>query len=365
MPNLSDYTGLPANSGLTTPNLTGAKADVIYDTNATNYSGFKFNTTSGRNNLVFQDTVNNSTWEFEEDGGVWTPINRTKVTYYATGADQTFNVPATNSWVFVKVWGAGGGPGRPNGWSYGAMGGGGGHSRGLVPVTPSGALTVKCGIGGATAIYQTNYGGGVGAVNTSDTGYCGQGGGYSGVFIGSTPYLIAGGGGGGGSTRAWSDGNIGGAGGGLVGQKGGSPYDAKQQYGGGGGTQSAGGYNATSGSAPYIGTQYLGGTAGTNSYGGGGGGGWYGGGGGTYSESNSMCGGGGGSGYVNSAVKFGGTYSGSSRFPGYVEDNDLPKTTYNSRSTWIDNYAHGGLNIQNNVGTGTQMGGDGVVVIYY
>lgn len=312
-------------------------------------SGISLNTTTRRVNLVYNN------WTFEVEGSVLTPIGKTRVVYNATGGDQTFTVPTGVTHIYVKMWGAGGGNGRAGGWSYGADAGGGGHSRGLIPVTAGENLTIKVGVGGRTVVYGTAYGGGAGAVNTSDTSYGGQGGGGSYIFRGGTPLLIAGGGGGGGSSRSW-DSNRGGAGGGLQGQKGNSPFDGRWDYGGMGGTQSAGGY----GTNGRTGTQYQGGSPNVNSYGGGGGGGYWGGGGGGYAESNTMGGGGGGSGYVDTTVLLGGTFTGMDRVPAFYWDNDLDRYQSNNTSRGF-----GGLNTQNNLGGNAISGGNGYIVIYY
>lgn len=269
-------------------------------------------------------------------------------------------MPSGVTSIFVKMWGAGGGSGRAGGWSYGADGGGGGHTRGLISVTPGQVLTVKVGLGGLTASYGSVYGAGNGggAGANADITYAGTGAGGTGIFSGSTPLLIAGGGGGGGSSRAWT-GLLGGAGGGLAGQSGESPYDSKTGYAGTGGTQSAGGSAPSSGGTT-VGSAYQGGASSVNSYGGGGGGGYYGGGGGGYSESNTMAGGGGGSGYVSSSVKLGATFTGNFREPALSWDNDLAKTSSN-----YTNIAYGGQNLQNNIGTGIRVGGNGYMVIYY
>ena len=296
-----------------------------------------------------------SDWEIEEIGGCLYPINRIKAVYYGTGGDQTFTVPASRTHIFVKMWGAGGGQGRVGGWNYGASGGGGGHTRGLVPVTPGEVLTVRVGIGGRTVTLGSSFGGGGGSLNTADQAYGGQGGGGSYLFRGSTRLLIAGGGGAGGSSRAWED-NSGGAGGGLTGQTGLSPYDGKSNFGGGGGTQTAGG---TSVGTP--GSLYQGGVTNTNSYGGGGGGGFYGGGGGGYSETNTMAGGGGGSGFVSSDVLLGSTHTGSYRDPAFFWDNDLDTNSITGTTL----HGYGSLNHQNNYGGNVQTGGNGLIVIYY
>lgn len=298
-------------------------------------------------------------WEINENAGCLYPLSRTKITFIATGGDQTWTVPAGVSYIFAKVWGAGGGSGRAGGWSYGADGGGGGHSRGLIPVTAGTTLTIKVGLGGLTSSYGSVYGGGGGAGANADITYAGTGGGGAYIFNGSSPLIIAGGGGGGGSSRAWT-GNIGGAGGGIVGQQGQSPYDGKTTYGGYGGTQTAAGQAPAVGGTT-VGSQYQGGASGTNSYGGGGGGGYFGGGGGGYSEANTMAGGGGGSGYISASAKFGGTFTGNFREPALSWDNDLDQSSPNNFAT----LAYGGQNLQNNIGVGNRVGGHGIVVIYY
>ena len=295
-------------------------------------------------------------WTFEERGGSIYPVGKTKVSYVATGADQTLVVPSGVTWIFAKLWGAGGGGGSTGGWTYGAEGGGGGHTRGLISVTPGESLRLVVGVGGRTASNAAVYGGGGVARNGDDLRYGGQGGGGTYIFRSSTRLLIAGGGGGGGSSRAWL-GNIGGAGGGLTGQRGQSPYDSKQNFGGGGGSQTAGGD-----SVGIAGTLYQGGQPNVNNYGGGGGGGFYGGGGGGYSESNTMAGGGGGSGFVDSAALVSGTFTGSYRRPAFYWDEDL--NTTGATGTTLS--AFGGPAAQNNnPGPGSASGGNGFIVIYY
>lgn len=300
-----------------------------------------------------------SGWEIRENAGCLYPLNRTKIVFETTGADQTWTVPAGVSYIFVKMWGAGGGPGRAGGWSYGSDGGGGGHSRGLIPVTPGTVLTIKVGQGGRTAAFGAGYGGGGAAGDNADIQYGATGGGGAYVFNGTTPLIIAGGGGGGGSSRTWYSLN-GGAGGGLNGQQGQSWLDGKTTHGGTGGTQTAGG-QATAVGGKTIGSQYQGGNSSVNSYGGGGGGGYFGGGGGGYSESNTMAAAGGGSGYVSPSAKFGGTFTGKFREPAMSWDSDLDQSTPNNYAT----RAYGAPNMQNNITTGVVSGGNAVVVIYY
>jgi hypothetical protein len=305
-------------------------------------------------------------FNFELEDGILTPLNKTRYTYAYTGANQSFVVPTGVNWIFVKLWGAGGGAGRAGGWGYGADGGGGGHTRGLFQVTPGQTIILVVGRGGTVVNGSTqSYGGGGTNNSNGDPAYSGHGGGYCGVFVSSVSQAnalaIAGGGGGGGSSRAWF-GNIGGGGGGLVAQRGSSPYDGKFSGGGGGGSQSSSG---SGGSAPpgtngLSGSALQGGSPGVNSYGGGGGGGYFGGGGGGYSEQNTMAGGGGGSGYVNPNGLLTGTYTGNYRNVAYSWDPDLLTTT-----TDIELPGFGGQNTQNNQVAGAQSGGHAYAVIYY
>ena len=232
--------------------------------------------------------------------------NNVKV-FQATGADQTFTVPAGVTKIFVKTWGAAGAGGTQGGWVYGSYGGGGGFSRGVLTVTPGETLTVVVGRGGRVNQKKddVSYGGGAPATNNDvDNRYCGGGGGRSAVVrpADRVQLIVAGGGGGGGSTRSVAlggKGNSGGAGGGLPGENGYSAYDGKFRFGGrGGGQDLEGAGGETNGG---FASGFDGGRPQTNSYGGGGGGGWQGGGSGAYSEPNTMGGGGGGSGYIRNA----------------------------------------------------------------
>jgi hypothetical protein len=304
-------------------------------------------------------------FNFELKDGLLTPTNKTKYTFAYSGANQTFTVPGGVNWIYVKLWGAGGGAGRAGGWTYGAEGGGGGHVRGLFPVTPSSTIIVVVGRGGpiVNGTTQSYGGGGTNATNTN-LSYAGHGGGYCGVFVTSVSQAnalaIAGGGGGGGSSRTWF-GNVGGAGGGLVGQRGASPYDAKFTAGGNPGTQSGGGA-ATAGytNNGSAGSALQGGAGAVENYGGGGGGGYFGGGGGAYSETNTMGGGGGGSGFVKSTGLLTANYAGNYRMVACPWDSDLLTTT-----TDIQLPGYGGQNTQNNQAGGAQSGGHAYAVIYY
>ena len=106
--------------------------------------GFSLGTSTGRD----QTYVNG--FYMNQDGDVLTPTNKTRYVFTYTGGDQSFTVPANVTWIYVKLWGAGGGAGRQGGWVYGADGGGGGHTRGLIPVTPGATIYVVVGSGGYT-----------------------------------------------------------------------------------------------------------------------------------------------------------------------------------------------------------------------
>ncbi|GGK10344.1 hypothetical protein GCM10010123_45430 [Pilimelia anulata] len=222
------------------------------------------------------------------------------VPFAATGADQTFTVPAGVYSLRVKLWAGGGSTGA-------SAGGGGGFTVGTVAVTPGQQFTVTVGDAGQGASIAATYGGGgAGGLGDRDTvsrwTNGGSGGGMSALWKGSYgthPLLIAGGGGAGAAT---ANGYPGGAGGGATGESPAYPVSGR------GATQQAGGAagvinDCTSATA---GGHYTGGT-GADGYdgGGGGGGGYYGGGGGecqaTDPGTNREGGGGGGSGYVASA----------------------------------------------------------------
>lgn len=299
------------------------------------------------------------------------PTNKTRVVFIPTGADQSFVVPAGVTWIYAKLWGAGGAAGSQGGWVTGSRGGGGGHSRGLIPVVSNETLTIMVGLAGQTNYAGSTtprYGGGGGLATNTNNSYSGSGGGLTGIFRGASnsqanALLIAGGGGGGGSSR-FRDGNWGGAGGGTTGQTGNAPYDGQSAYGGQPGSQTAGG---TAGTGAAAGTALTGGAGGpvsTNPYGGGGGGGYWGGGGGGYIESNTMAGGGGGSGFISASVRFGATFTGQQNWPALYEDQDLAKTvdTYNG---W-NKYGWGGdPNISGSAQYTSTGGGGGYCVIYY
>ncbi len=232
------------------------------------------------------------------DSGACTPTPPATncVIYTASGADQTFVVPAGVTSIEATLAGSGGANG-----TFGQINAGpGGAASGVIPVT--GGQTVSVMVGDTSG-----YGGG-GAGGPGERSSGGSGGGmtalWSGAPLVSTPLLIAGGGGGadgaGGPTPA------GGSGGGDAGTDGTS---ATGGGGGGGGTQTTGGAAGDAGATP--GTQFAGGAggdAGTGPQtdgGGGGGGGYFGGGGGQAQPGpgpNNDAGGGGGSGFIGATV---------------------------------------------------------------
>ena len=340
-------------------NLGGVTAGNVNNSSSTN--GFSFNLATGRNQ------ISSYGFTFNQDGDVLTPTNKTRYVYTYTGADQTFVVPAGVNYIYAKLWGAGGGAGLQGGFTNGADGGGGGHTRGIFPVTPGATIYVKVGSGGYTSnSTNTVYGGGGTGAGTGDNRYSGMGGGYCGIFNGSVSFAnalaIAGGGGGGGSSNTNWILSPGGAGGGAQAQRGqavSSPATA-----GGGASTNAGGTAGTGNSnGANAGTQLAGGNSGTNNYGGGGGGGLYGGGAGAYTNGNLMGGGGGGSGYVIGSAVLAQTYTGNYRNPAFYWDPDL-MAGYTSASIQ-EMPGYGAVNTNNTVPVATLVGGHAVCVIYY
>ena len=218
--------------------------------------------------------------------------------------------------VQVYAWGAGGGGGTFGGWIFGAAGGGGGFASGKFVaqanqvyhvVVGGGGIVNHGGMTGNGYLGFTEGGGSTNYGSGTDNRYASGGGGYSGVFLNvpntqPSAMVMAGGGGGGGASRGGVL-NIGGAGGGVEGQRGLSAYDNSLLQGGGGGTQTSAGPVAT-GQFAGVGRALFGGRPTINSYGGGGGGGYFGGSSGSYNEANIMSGGGGGSGFVSSSTVF-------------------------------------------------------------
>jgi hypothetical protein len=292
----------------------------------------------------------------------FTPSGKTKVVFTMSNSDQTFVVPSGKTYILVKCWGAGGGSGQHSGWYSSGSGGGGGFSRGIIPVTPGETLTIRVGRGGycpgallsngtavAGATTPGPYGGGTATTTSSDT-YGGYGGGYCGIFRGSSPLLMAGAGGGGGANNVFYCGAPnGGAGGGTYGLRGDTMYYFNLTTFAEGGTQSAGGVGASVGYyAQGNGSSLQGGSVQGLSYGGGGGGGYYGGGAGNYMNAQGaiMVGGGGGSGYVGSTVIFGQSFTGKGMYPAGMDDPDYPPSTASTYTSvgfgGFMEYSHGG-----------------------
>lgn len=215
-------------------------------------------------------------------------------TFNYTGGTQTFTVPACVTSLTVDVYGASGG----NNGSY--LGGSGGRVQATVPVTPGEVLEIRVGqVGVSTSTSNPPvYNGGGGVYSYVSAGPAGTGGGASDIRRAPNALVdrlvVAGGGGGGGYV------NIGGHGGGLIGQDG-IPYITFPNSGGKGGTQSAGGAAGVACcSCPTYTTAGASGQGGNGSGdgagGGGGGGGYFGGGG------SCFAGGGGGSSYTAATV---------------------------------------------------------------
>ena len=310
---------------------------------------YKFDTTNRRQLLTVYG------FDFELENGIMTPVNKTRYIYGHSGADQTLVVPVGVSYIFVKMWGAGGGGGSYGGWRQGSLGGAGGFSHGIIQVTPGETITIRVGgrglaIPGTASSYPD---GGRASVSGTDNRYAASGGGSSSIRVPSqsnTHVIVAGGGGGGGSMNGYEL-NSGGAGGGLIGECATITPTGGQTNNGRGGTQSAGGAGGTGNVAAGNGGSFDGGDyQSTATYGGGGGGGYFGGGAGNYNASSVMGGGGGGSGFIHSSVIMGATYTGQSFTPPFYNDPDLAIDT-------AFRYARGGDE--------GGHGGHGLVVLYY
>ena len=320
-------------------------------------------------------------YSFTYNGMDMRPVSHISKTTYSgsAGTDQTFVVPAGVNYIFVKMWGAGGGAGRAGGWSYGAHGGGGGHSRGIIPVFPGETLTIVAGRGGLTVNSTPQYGGGGYQPNQAADGdkYSGMGGGYAGIFRGAasptTCLMAAGGGGGGGSSTSWT-GNDGGAGGGRIGCQGEAPFSSQISWAGYGGYMDSPEFPLAQKYAPQPGYSpsfastsqggaFVGGNSWNISYGGGGGAGYMGGGGGGQDTTPTMGGGGGGTGFISSTVIHGSMYTGTKRYPAFFWDPDLSVATRSGSTP--QPHAYGGINTQNNQPASAWSGGHGWVVIYY
>ncbi|MBU0535301.1 tail fiber domain-containing protein [Patescibacteria group bacterium] len=273
------------------PQVSGSQFLTKEDTALANGGYVEIVHNQSTNDVVTNGWVYNTTtskWEIVGDSGDaigGTVTYKDGYTIHTFTSSGTFT-PVSAGNVEVYAWGGGAG----GGYNAGA-GGGGGAANGTVTVAAS-SYVVTVGGGGLSRAPDAGPGPAVvgGGGLAGNLGYGGQGGGLSGIFIGSSSQvnarLMAGGGGGG----AYEGAN-GGAGGGTNGVAGGNGLDA----GGGGGTQSAGGTSVSS-----TGSALQGGSSGAQGDGGGsggGGGGYWGGGAG--SNTNPGSAGGGGAGFYN------------------------------------------------------------------
>ena len=286
--------------------------------------------------------------------------NNTTQTYAYTGSDVTLalNNGQTVSGT-IKLWAAAGGtdhsPGNSN-----HRGGAGAFASAVFDYTSD----------GTDLIFSVGQGG----ISGAKAGSGGNGGGYSGVFLGSKTHgnalIVVGAGGGGGDTAGYN-----GAEGGAFGGNGSSGYT-----GGGGGQQGAGGAgggNPFGGSTvlPTAGSALTGGHGGGNEArqqsaayngggiqgqepggyqgGGGGGAGYYGGGGGA--GGNGGSGGGGGSSWYNTGSYWSGTPSstaGNGGTSGGASDSNYPGGGVGSVTAGTrNNGGNGAIYVNINVGT--------------
>jgi len=271
------------------------------------------------------------------------PLTLTTTTFAATGANQTFAVPATTNSINVFMWGAAGGGGYVGNGNT-AKAGAGAYIQGTLAVTPGATITIVVGKGGIAGSAVRTYGGGGSGISGNT---CGSGGGRSAIqFTAGTDIVTVAGGGGGGyynanGTGGWGDATTG------TGRAGSAAAGGNAVYGGKGGTQSAGGAAGQENhfGNPTAGSLYQGGNGSTHS-GSGGGGGYYGGGGGGAGEP--IGGGGGGGSSLTTAL---------TSFVGYNSSDGFSTPfagTYNPSS------------IYGTAGGPGSTGGDGrVVLVYY
>jgi hypothetical protein len=357
--------GYTASSGI---RLVGADIRADYDAMDSRYAARTGTAVSAPDGVVLGDAAsctsgNVGTIQYSGGNflgctpGGWVPLNaaptQSKAAFTATGAAQTWTVPAGVFQVYAKVWGAAGGGSNAEGRQF--PGGPGGYSGGAVSVSPGEVLTVIVGTGGpigqsgATAWPNGGRGGIRGSYNV------GGGGGRAALQrADGTELIVAGGGGGAGGTGSGlANSTEGGAGGGTTGANGLSGY-LIPDCAGIGGTQSAGG------AKPVCATQapnLLGGAGAKNqgghadafigngtggNVGGGGGDGYYGG-----SAASIHAGGGGGSGYTH---------------PTQVSSGVLQRTTSGALppNTGDADYASGV-----GVGAANAAGGAGRVVLIF
>lgn len=250
------------------------------------------------------------------------PASAANQTFYFTGGEQTFTVPAGIKSIHVVAIGAKGGKGSDSGSSIGGSGGLGGRLEADLAVSPGQLLFVEVGGPGSNApltaggfngggdsviFFSLAGGGGGGATDLRSCSVLAMS--CSGASDSlSSRLIVAGGGGGGGALGQLTTGT--GGGGGNAGQDGqagaGSPTMAgeggnagTQAGGGAGGLGHSGGSNGTPGSFGKGGN----GTATSGAEpGGGGGGGYFGGGGGGTGNGAGGGGGGGGSSFASTAA---------------------------------------------------------------
>jgi len=249
--------------------------------------------------------------------------------YSFTGSEQFLVVPPCIDSIIIDMAGGQGGGANEFG-SVGSNGGLGGRVQAVLSVNAGDSVFIYVGESGFPA---TQSAGGAGGFNGGGNGQNafgdysgGGGGGASDIRINghtvSFRSIVAGGGAGGGFDCSFGS-EFGGAGGGLSGNTGG--HCVNVGYGGGGGTQVAGGpgepgFNGWGQGGD--GTLGVGGDGGNPSAGGGGGGGYYGGGGGCWG------GGGGGSGFTSANA------------------NQVTQTTgYEPGNGYVTITLHSGLNI--------------------
>ena len=251
--------------------------------------------------------------------------------FTATGAAQSWTVPAGITEITVDARGGAGAAGALFGGTRGT-GGAGARVRTTLTVTPGQVLQLM--VGGAGGVPTGGFNGGAAGGTSTRTGAIGGGGGgASDIRTGSCAasltcgltdrVIVAGGGGGGASVRG--DGGAGGSvgGDGTISGDGGAGAGGTTSAGGVGGAPANGG--STAGSAGGLGTGGAGGFAGCGCGGpGGGGGGLYGGGGGGWEG-----GGGGGSslGPSGATITGGANSFAGAIFIGVPRVNDAPTGT--------------------------------------
>jgi hypothetical protein len=242
-------------------------------------------------------------------GSVWTSIaggtscDAGTATFAATGADQTFTVPAGCSTIVAKLWGAGGGGGGGDfgcgGNGYIGAGGAGGFTVSELTASAGTQFTVVVGQGGRVGTTNPAAFGGGGAAGNQ---YTGGGGGRSAIRIGtsSTDAATAGGGGGGGN-------GAGSAGGGATTSAGANSHNGATGGGGAGVNPGTAG-TASSGSNGVAGASFAGGASPspTTYPAGAGGGGFKGGASGGHQTGCGAAGGSGGTGLASGGYTFSG-----------------------------------------------------------